>query len=128
MIGIGVLFLFLAIKKGFEPYLLIPIAFGIILVNLLPEIYITESVVNKFTYTYLSTEGIMHSFTLSSELTQTMFNEMIASGQIVTTSSFAEVFATQVVSSETVIHRGLLGYLHLGVECELYPCCMGIPM
>ncbi len=68
MILIGCLFLFLAIKKGFEPYLLIPIAFGIILVNILPEIYGT-------------------------------FN---ADGE------FEE--------------RGLLGYLHLGVECELYPC------
>ncbi len=67
MIFIGVLFLFLAIKKGFEPYLLIPIAFGIILVNILPEIYITET----------------------------------ADGEV---------------------ERGLLGYLHLGVECELYPC------
>ena len=68
MILIGLVFLYLAIKKGFEPYLLIPISFGIILVNLLPEIYIT-------------------------------YND-----------------AGEVVS------RGLLGYLHLGVECELYPC------
>lgn len=68
MICIGLIFLYLAIKKGFEPYLLIPISFGIILVNLLPEIYIT-------------------------------YNE---AGEIV--------------------KRGLLGYLHLGVECELYPC------
>ena len=36
MILVGCLFLFLAIKKGFEPYLLIPIAFGIILANI-PE-------------------------------------------------------------------------------------------
>lgn len=63
MIVIGCVFLFLAIKKDFEPYLLIPIAFGIILVNLFPNIYIS------------------------------------AGGE-----------------------RGLLGYLHLGVECELYPC------
>ena len=63
MIVIGCVFLFLAIKKDFEPYLLIPIAFGIILVNLFPNIYIS------------------------------------ADGE-----------------------RGLLGYLHLGVECELYPC------
>ena len=62
MIVIGCVFLFLAIKKDFEPYLLIPIAFGIILVNLFPNIYIS------------------------------------ADGE-----------------------RGLLGYLHLGVECELYP-------
>ena len=67
MILIGLVFLYLAIKKDFEPYLLIPISFGIILVNLLPEIYITT-------------------------------NE----------------------AGETV--RGLLGWLHLGVECELYPC------
>ncbi len=68
MILIGCLFLFLAIKKGFEPYLLIPIAFGIILVNILPEIYITTN------------------------------------------------------ENGEIIHRGLLGQLHVGVETELYPC------
>lgn len=67
MLVIGGIFLYLAIKKDFEPYLLIPIAFGIILVNLFPEIYITTN-----------------------------------------------------AAGET--ERGLLGYLHLGVECELYPC------
>jgi len=34
MIIIACTFLYLAIKKGYEPYLLIPIAFGILLVNL----------------------------------------------------------------------------------------------
>lgn len=34
MIGVSLLFLFLAIKKGFEPLLLIPIAFGMLLSNL----------------------------------------------------------------------------------------------
>ncbi|MGP6139867.1 MULTISPECIES: sodium ion-translocating decarboxylase subunit beta [unclassified Jeotgalibaca] len=34
MIVIACVFLFLAIRKGYEPYLLIPIAFGILLVNL----------------------------------------------------------------------------------------------
>ncbi|MBR3364434.1 MAG: sodium ion-translocating decarboxylase subunit beta, partial [Solobacterium sp.] len=34
MILIACLFLYLAIHKGFEPYLLIPIAFGMLLVNL----------------------------------------------------------------------------------------------
>ena len=68
MIAIGLIFLYLAIKKGFEPYLLIPISFGIILVNLFPEIYIT-------------------------------YNE-----------------------AGEVIERGLLGWLHVGVECEIYPC------
>ncbi len=68
MIIIGGIFLFLAIKKDFEPYLLIPIAFGMILVNILPDIYITYD------------------------------------------------------ENGEILERGLLGYLHLGVECELYPC------
>lgn len=34
MILIALLFLYLAIKKGYEPYLLIPIAFGMLLVNM----------------------------------------------------------------------------------------------
>lgn len=118
MILIGCLFLFLAIKKGFEPYLLIPIAFGIILVNILPEIYITQTA--QYTYDYLTLSGTTKTFTLSSVLTETVFDEMIANGTIATTSTFTEVLATQVTGY--VEHRGLLGYLHLGVECELYPC------
>ncbi len=38
MIGVACFFLFLAIKKGFEPLLLVPIAFGMLLVNIYPEI------------------------------------------------------------------------------------------
>lgn len=41
MIAIALVFLFLAIKKDFEPYLLIPIAIGMLLVNIFPEIYMT---------------------------------------------------------------------------------------
>ncbi len=116
MILIGCLFLFLAIKKGFEPYLLIPIAFGIILVNILPEIYITESA--PYTYTYMTPAGLIETFSLPEILKETVFNQMIADGTIETVSTFNEVIATQTA----VQHRGLLGYLHLGVECELYPC------
>ncbi|PNV61085.1 glutaconyl-CoA decarboxylase subunit beta [Clostridium sp. chh4-2] len=38
MIGVACIFLYLAIKKGFEPLLLVPIAFGMLLVNIYPEI------------------------------------------------------------------------------------------
>lgn len=38
MIGIAFFFLFLAIKKGFEPLLLVPISFGMLLVNIYPDI------------------------------------------------------------------------------------------
>ena len=38
MIFVAFLFLFLAIKKGYEPLLLVPIAFGMLLVNIYPPI------------------------------------------------------------------------------------------
>lgn len=38
MIAIACVFLYLAIKKGFEPLLLVPIAFGMLLVNIYPDI------------------------------------------------------------------------------------------
>ena len=38
MIAVACFFLFLAIKKGFEPLLLVPIAFGMLLVNIYPDI------------------------------------------------------------------------------------------
>ena len=38
MIGVALVFLYLAIAKGFEPLLLIPIAFGMLLVNIYPDI------------------------------------------------------------------------------------------
>ena len=42
MILIAFVFLYLAIKKGYEPLLLIPIAFGMLLVNMYPDIMATS--------------------------------------------------------------------------------------
>lgn len=38
MIAVACIFLYLAIRKGFEPLLLVPIAFGMLLVNIYPDI------------------------------------------------------------------------------------------
>ena len=38
MLGIGCFLLYLAIKKEYEPLLLLPIAFGMLLVNIYPDI------------------------------------------------------------------------------------------
>ena len=38
MIGVACLFLYLAIRHEFEPLLLLPIAFGMLLVNIYPDI------------------------------------------------------------------------------------------
>ena len=41
MIFVAFLFLYLAIRKGFEPLLLVPISFGMLLVNIYPDIMLT---------------------------------------------------------------------------------------
>lgn len=38
MIAVACLFLYLAIARGYEPLLLVPIAFGMLLVNIYPDI------------------------------------------------------------------------------------------
>lgn len=54
MILVACVLLFLAIKKGFEPLLLIPIAFGMLLVNIYPPIMSDGSDGNS--------EGLLHFF------------------------------------------------------------------
>ena len=41
MIGVACIFLYLAIRHGFEPLLLVPIAFCMLLVNIYPDIMIS---------------------------------------------------------------------------------------
>lgn len=42
MILVALVFLYLAIKKGYEPLLLVPIAFGMLLVNMYPKSWQTR--------------------------------------------------------------------------------------
>ncbi|MBQ7076516.1 MAG: sodium ion-translocating decarboxylase subunit beta [Lachnospiraceae bacterium] len=61
MIAVACLLLFLAIKKGFEPLLLVPISFGMLLVNLFPDIMMTieassNGVGGLFRYFYMLDE------------------------------------------------------------------------
>lgn len=41
MIVVALIFLYLAVKRGYEPLLLLPIAFGMLLVNIYPDIMLT---------------------------------------------------------------------------------------
>ncbi|MDY4670528.1 MAG: sodium ion-translocating decarboxylase subunit beta [Oliverpabstia sp.] len=52
MIAVACVFLYLAIRKGFEPLLLIPIAFGMLLVNIYPDIMADP---------YVDAQGIEHA-------------------------------------------------------------------
>ncbi|MEG2350228.1 MAG: sodium ion-translocating decarboxylase subunit beta, partial [Hungatella sp.] len=61
MIGVALVFLYLAIKKGFEPLLLVPIAFGMLLVNIYPDIMIRPEDASN------GVGGLLHYFYLLDE-------------------------------------------------------------
>ena len=48
MILVAFVFLYLAIKKGYEPLLLVPIAFGMLLVNIYPPIMESGGLLDGF--------------------------------------------------------------------------------
>ena len=56
MIVVACIFLFLAIKKGYEPLLLVPIAFGMLLVNMFPSIMATPEETSN------GVGGLLHYF------------------------------------------------------------------
>ena len=61
MILVAFVFLFLAIKMGFEPLLLVPIAFGILLVNIYPDIMASAEETSN------GVAGLLHIFYILDE-------------------------------------------------------------
>ncbi|MEE1314424.1 MAG: sodium ion-translocating decarboxylase subunit beta [Faecalimonas sp.] len=61
MIGVACVFLYLAIRHGFEPLLLVPIAFGMLLVNIYPDIMISPEEASN------GVGGLLHYFYLLDE-------------------------------------------------------------
>ena len=61
MIGVACIFLYLAIRHGFEPLLLVPIAFGMLVVNIYPDIMISPEEASN------GTGGLLYYFYLLDE-------------------------------------------------------------
>ena len=61
MILVALVFLYLAIKKGYEPLLLVPIAFGMLLVNMYPDIMANPE------DTSIGVGGLLHYFYILDE-------------------------------------------------------------
>ncbi len=84
MILVAFVFLYLAIRKGFEPLLLVPIAFGMLLVNIYPDIMLKPSesdtgVGGLFSYFFLLDEwAILPSLIFMGVGAQTDFSPLIA--------------------------------------------------
>lgn len=96
MILISLVLIFLAIKKQYEPLLLLPIAFGMLLVNLFPAIMAAPSTDMVLVSDYMAQHG----------------------GQ-------AASYATTVINGQTYYdvptNGGLLYYLYQGVKLGIYP-------
>lgn len=95
MIGISIVLLYLAIKKQYEPLLLLPIAFGMLLVNLYPAI------MNPPTVELLTADQ--------------------CAAQNVSIAGHAQRVIDGVTYYENPTYGGLLYYLYQGVKLGIYP-------
>lgn len=97
MLGVSCVLIYLAIVKKFEPLLLLPIAFGMFLVNLMPGIMSAPQMDYQLVSDYLASHGGVAA----------NYTQVTIDGQL-----FYEIPKE---------NGGLLYYLYLGVKLGIYP-------
>ena len=135
MIVIACVLLFLAIKKKFEPYLLLPIAFGMLLVNL--------PYVGKEIFAKGATEYNEYTLAASAGLTSIQAHNIFAAMGVdtasikdiynfINTNEIASLNADAISSVKNLYngdYSGIFGFLYYGVKWGIYPCliflCIG---
>ena len=145
MLMIAILLLYLAIFKQAEPYLLIPIAFGMLLVNLPGSDIYLKQVANGDTiytasafadYVGISVESaikLFESIGYNSDAAYTLKNiaaELVKNGTWVegAQASLSSIGLTEAEQLNifkvltTYEYKGLLGIIYMGVKYEIYPC------
>ena len=150
MILIALVLLFLAIKKDFEPYLLLPIAFGMLLVNL-P--FVASEVFLKGSTAYNSIT-LAANVGITSQQSDYIFEQFavfanqlgfsITDGQATTAqlhqlvmlpdfqTAFQAEFGLNAEMTKAIVseiehlynydYSGIFGYLYYGVKWGIYPC------
>lgn len=125
MIAISCILFFLAIVKKFEPLLLLPIAFGMFIVNI-PGVYHVLFGTKGYIITETATQTEVARGTLdelrvlfgNSDLTIKQLSEIIKDGGMVN----GRVYTAMTVSSEQVIRDfGLFYYIYKGVDWVIFP-------
>ena len=123
MIGVACVFLYLAIRHGFEPLLLVPIAFGMLLVNIFPDIMISpeeaeNGVGGLLWYFYILDEwAIMPSLIFMGVGAMTDFGPLIANpksfllGAAAQFGIFAAILLAVGVVATSVVSAILVGIL-----------------
>ncbi|MDD5901478.1 MAG: sodium ion-translocating decarboxylase subunit beta [Lachnospiraceae bacterium] len=108
MIAVALIFLYLAIVKGYEPLLLVPISFGMLLVNLCPGIMAEPMT------TYYNSAGEVVCYLTGTEYTN-------VAGEVLT-QPIAEIMATVDPSKTVETAGGLLHYFFILDEFAILPC------
>lgn len=145
MIGVALVLLFLAIKKDFEPYLLLPIAFGMLLVNL-P--LVGQEIFNKGATSYTAIQFAAKAG-LTEAQAQYIFADCLGNADgmftthqiydVVNSKEFLETAPASLNFTSTIVNNiknvynydysGMFGYLYYGVKWGIYPCliflCIG---
>lgn len=131
MVLISFVLVYLAIVKKFEPLLLLPIAFGIFIVNV-PGAYrilfgtkgyiVTNSLTNV-EVARGTLEEILQTFGISQQTTVEGLREIFLNQSVTVTGSNVEYLAnTLTLSTEQVIRdQGLFYYIYKGVDWVIFP-------
>ena len=106
MIAIALFLAFLAIVKKFEPMLLLPIAFGMLLTNL-PGANMFHEILFAGGHVHWNLFG-------GGVITEEFIKELIDAGVS------ADIASGNLIG--TTVSAGLLDYLYLGVKLGIYPC------
>ena len=141
MIAVACVLLFLAIKKEFEPYLLLPIAFGMLLVNL-PFVaqelfrggteYTAQTLVGAVNITSDQSAYIFQQLGKETANTAAIWKLVGADG-FLNSETEALLFNKEIIADIEHLYRydytGVFGYLYYGVKLGIYPCliflCIG---
>ena len=151
MIAVACVLLFLAIKKDFEPYLLLPIAFGMLLVNIplaAKELFAKGTTeynavslasavgidINQSKYLINTIGNVDAAGNLTGYATTLDLHNLVMSKDFLTNASAAGVeFTDKIISNIDHLYSydytGIFGYLYYGVKWGIYPCliflCIG---
>ncbi len=138
MIALALLLVFLAIRKKFEPYLLLPIAFGMLLVNL--------PYVGKEIFAHGTTQYNAVSLAAAAGLDpgQAEYIFQLLGTDVATSKEIANILSSDafqptipwsnanleaVKALYTTDYSGIFGFLYYGVKWGIYPCliflCIG---
>ena len=104
MILVSFLFMYLAIAKGFEPLLLLPISFGMLLTN-------------------LPGAGMYHEvFFAGGHVNWSLFGGQPVTQELITELSVNYPAIAESLTVGEVVTPGLIDVLYLGVKLGVYPC------